>query len=1184
MIQIIDTSGVLHPLSNYENFRITHKQDGNDTCSFILDTSLPEYELIREEAVIRTYENEYLIKKIDDDSIDCKLNFDFLKIRLYKNYVSETKTLAQVLLMHMPSGWTIEGMNVSAVRRTIRFDLCTDYDVIQKCADTYKVCFIWHILEKRLVVVNPDLMNPTGEYVTSELNLRKLSFKGQSVDFATRLYAYGKDGMTIADAIIDGSRYGLEYVQNTTFASKIVIAYWKDERYTVPENLYADAKAKIDALSWPVRSYECKIDDLAKQDEQYAFLDFTIHKVISLLDSERKIAVSHQIVEYEEWPDEPWRNTVTLNCVQDTIYTRINEVAENSDLKAAEANRALEAFINGQYADDLEDIDAQIDGKAETWYQSADPSTGWTDDEKAEHVGDLWYKTTDNTTWRWNGTAWAQQDVPNAVFNKIEGKAQVFVSQPTPPYNVGDLWVQGSTGDIMRCRTAKTASGSYAAADWILASKYTDDSALQAFLTGTYAPDIQSLETQIDGKAETWYQTSDPSSAWTTAALKEEHIGDLWYNSTSSDQKYYRWNGTAWAEMTASPPQSVFDQIDGKAQIFVSQPTPPYNVGDLWVQGATGDIMRCSTARVSGSYTASDWTLASKYTDDTALTNWLSNTYASDKSDMQSQIDGKVQTYSQSSNPATSWTSEDEKAKHVGDLWYRTSTQKYYRYKVSGSSYSWEEITATPPSSVVTVINSKAQIFTDQPTPPYNVGDLWFNSTSDDIMTCVTARTSGNYTATDWAKRNKYTDDTAAVQVQGNLDAAVDDLEGRILDGDSAVTQALADRLNVATAMLTSAFGSYFYSSNGNLYMMDNQIPSQAQIVWRWNVNGFAKSSTGIEGPYTTAMTFDDTFITSVINALVIRGDLIEANTVSAEKIQQSYTDGVLTSAFTAAQGYVDALFSDLSTYLSNPSGTGQLDVLEQDIAQLQANVAGMTVSFSESFRGGINYVHNSAGLNGITSDWTKTGTVAALQNSDTKNYTTSNSCFRLSANASLSQIIDNVILGRPYTISCKVKKTGSLLSEVYVVYNGETEGRLFSSSSTTTGWVECQFTIDEIGSDTLQIVATTRSDYLLISDIMVCEGVTSKAWTPAPDEIYTSGVKIDKRGITVYRSGTNEKTVISNEEFAGYNGEEKIFYLNGDETRINNAIVMKMLRIEDTMFIPFDYGGQKGLNIALID
>jgi hypothetical protein len=58
---------------------------------------------------------------------------------------------------------------------------------------------------------------------------------------------------------------------------------------------------------------------------------------------------------------------------------------------------------------------------------------------------------------------------------------------------------------------------------------------------------------------------------------------------------------------------------DSKRRIFVNTPTPPYDVGDQWAQGTSGDILICSTAKASGqSYAASDWTKASKYTDDTA--------------------------------------------------------------------------------------------------------------------------------------------------------------------------------------------------------------------------------------------------------------------------------------------------------------------------------------------------------------------------------------------------------------------------------------------------------------------------------------------------------------------------------------------------------------------------------------
>ncbi len=48
---------------------------------------------------------------------------------------------------------------------------------------------------------------------------------------------------------------------------------------------------------------------------------------------------------------------------------------------------------------------------------------------------------------------------------------------------------------------------------------------------------------------------------------------------------------------TASKAQ---DTADGKRRNFITTPVPPYDVGDLWTQGDTGDLMRCQTARASG--------------------------------------------------------------------------------------------------------------------------------------------------------------------------------------------------------------------------------------------------------------------------------------------------------------------------------------------------------------------------------------------------------------------------------------------------------------------------------------------------------------------------------------------------------------------------------------------------------
>ena len=275
---------------------------------------------------------------------------------------------------------------------------------------------------------------------------------------------------------------------------------------------------------------------------------------------------------------------------------------------------------------------------------------------------------------------------------------------------------------------------------------------------------LNDIENDIDGKIETWYQATDPAGSWTTADMKAAHVGDIWYNTTDNTTQRYRLNGSTyeWQEMTVS--DDVFDEIDGKATVFISEPVPPYSVGDLWFDSTSSDIKTCITARTTGSYTATDWQKRNKYTDDSALTSFLTNTYAPDKQTLEGLIDGKAETWYQLADPSTNWTVE-EKPKHAGDLWYRTSDSTTWRY--TGSA--WQEQEA--PDDVFDAIDGKCQVFTAQPTPPYNVGDLWFNSSTSDIKTCITPRTSSEtYTAADWEKRNKYTDDSAVTTLDNSLD------------------------------------------------------------------------------------------------------------------------------------------------------------------------------------------------------------------------------------------------------------------------------------------------------------------------------------------------------------------------------------------------------------------------------
>lgn len=347
------------------------------------------------------------------------------------------------------------------------------------------------------------------------------------------------------------------------------------------------------------------------------------------------------------------RIVFTQNGQEKTLEELGSEAMESKD------------FINNTLPGILDEIKAQLDGQIEQHFYQIDPSplstapgsedgvpnSGWTDSTtKENHLGDLYYNTTSGKVWRyvkiqWRpkpgfapGTFYVWQELQDselaqaiAIANEAlelgKEKNRIFTSTPVPPYDVGDLWVQGATGDIMRCKTARE-SGAFTSSDWEKASKYTDDSALKNFINGDFANAIDTMTEQIDGKIETWFQTLDPASNWTTDAEKAKHVGDMWYNSSTKSLSYYRKilslvNGTAtvvyvWRTIEDKKAIDAYDAAskaqdtaDGKRRVFVAQPYPPYDVGDLWVDGK--ELRRCITARASGSWNTNDWVVAVYY-------------------------------------------------------------------------------------------------------------------------------------------------------------------------------------------------------------------------------------------------------------------------------------------------------------------------------------------------------------------------------------------------------------------------------------------------------------------------------------------------------------------------------------------------------------------------------------------
>jgi hypothetical protein len=380
-----------------------------------------------------------------------------------------------------------------------------------------------------------------------------------------------------------------------------------------------------------------------------------------------------------------WINTGTIKAIDkdgnttflvDVTTGRVIINADSIQIKGKDVNAIAKEkaetevnnFISNTYTTDINNLQSQIDGQIETFFYDYEPTlqnipaSGWTtNEERKKHEGDLFYWKSkgyayrfmqDGATWKWQLVQDTDITLALAAAEKAQDtadhKRRVFVVQPEPPYDIGDLWTQGSNGDLMRCKVAR-ASGSYDSSDWEKASKYTDDSSLDLFINGVFKDSLNSLKTQIDGKIETWYQPNDPSVKWTKTeeypwcdidgnkildesgneivlvweSEKVEHEGDLWHNTTDNTQWIYK--SGIWQPQ--SIPNELLDKIDGKSSVYMIQPTPPYYEGDLWVTTNSEGKASLKTSfvnRINGDFTASDW-IDFKYADKDDIKNAIDN-------------------------------------------------------------------------------------------------------------------------------------------------------------------------------------------------------------------------------------------------------------------------------------------------------------------------------------------------------------------------------------------------------------------------------------------------------------------------------------------------------------------------------------------------------------------------------
>lgn len=319
---------------------------------------------------------------------------------------------------------------------------------------------------------------------------------------------------------------------------------------------------------------------------------------------------------------------------------------------------------------------------------------------------------------------------------------------------------------------------------------------------------------------------------------------------------------------------------------------------------------------------------------DSSLSDFVRLQNAENES-LQNQIDGSITTWfyegapepndndnpgisdaEEPNAPAVEWETDEMKNVHLGDLYYDTDTGYCYRWlRNQNGVYYWTRVTDVDLQVALDTANRKRTIFVVEPTTPYQIGDLWFKKNEDgetDVYICTYPRTTTDiYHDDDWEKVDSAELEAFKKTTKSEIDQTNDKIETTItqiendkqiwsktvqtvngfvilkMDEDGIVTSTTIDGSKIETGSITAdqintdTLNTFFLKADfGNFNATETSVAN----VWNlYAQSGIVNELDVAEGNFTHEL-----------NAVLINGDLIKANTITAGKINIIGEDGII--------------------------------------------------------------------------------------------------------------------------------------------------------------------------------------------------------------------------------------------------------------------------------------------------
>ena len=313
-------------LENAFDIIVTSEVNGADTLEFKLPFQDAKRLSLDNEKQVQIVNDVYRIRTVTDDktsdgrvvtTVYAEAAFYDLAFSEVKETVSFNADTADIPMAHALAGtdWAVGTVNVTS-KRTWE---CSEKNALAVLRQTQVIHGGDLIFDcaNRLVHLLTFSGNDNGVLFCYRKNMKSIQRVADTRSLVTRLYAYGKDGMTFAS--ING---GKEYVQDTSYTDEIRISTLDCSNFTNPYQMLEYTQNKLEEYAHPRISYVLSAMDLSVLTG-YEHEAWALGDIVTVDDKDLNLSVKTRVVRRQYNLQEPWNTVLELS-------TTLRELGDSS--------------------------------------------------------------------------------------------------------------------------------------------------------------------------------------------------------------------------------------------------------------------------------------------------------------------------------------------------------------------------------------------------------------------------------------------------------------------------------------------------------------------------------------------------------------------------------------------------------------------------------------------------------------------------------------------------------------------------------------------------------------------------------------------------------------------------------------------------------------------------------------